>query len=291
MDKVKSFLTNKWFRCFLGLLTGAYTVLLCYIAYAVIFYNIEYTNKVMFAIVYTLISVAFGALVFFTRKSPITATFAMINMVVFLPTLLVDFGNWPLLIPGILLTLFAFFCVKMNVTAKTVIGTIFLLMYIIGGIGFYVMMNMFRVKTVDTLLGTGVSPSQSFRYYVLDVKNNSTGKTVVYIQPNNLDIDLKFIKLDCTIKRRLMQGNNPMSVKCEWDNEKFYINDKMYFDESDYIKTEDETVYSFEEGDWTYSYFDVDYPLLEIIHSLTQKLGDNNTDEDTPNDLSVENAD
>lgn len=281
MDKVKEILTSKWFKCFLGILTCSYTILLGYIVYAVTFYDIEYTNKVLFAIIYTLISAVVCALVFYTRKSPFTCAFSMINIVLFLPILLIDFGNWPLLIPGILVTLFSFFCSKMNVTAKTVIGTIFLLMYIIGGIGFYVGMNLFRVKTVDTLLASGTSPSNNFRYYVLNVENKASGKTVVYIEPNNLDVEMDFITLRCTIKRRIMQGNNPIDVICKWNDNKLYINEKMYFDESDYIQEGNDKVYTFEEGDWTYSYFNIDYPLFETVHSLTQKIKNNSSKDNT----------
>ncbi|MDE7279156.1 MAG: hypothetical protein K2N26_05460, partial [Oscillospiraceae bacterium] len=198
MEKIKKIVTNKWFIVAVSILCSAYTVCLIYFAYAVFFYDIVYTDKTMFAVIYSAFSLVAGLLFFYTRRSFITSLISMINMVMFFPTLLLDWGNWPLLIPAAMVTLFGFFCCKMNDTVKTVFGTIFLLMYILGSIAFFLIMNVFTVTTVDTLLtppGGIVSPSENFRCYVLDVKNKSSGKVAVYIEPNKLDKDLKFITL------------------------------------------------------------------------------------------------
>lgn len=198
MEKIKKIVTNKWFILAVSILCSAYTVCLIYFAYAVFFYDIVYTDKTMFAVIYSAFSLVAGLLFFYTRRSFITCLISMINMVMFFPTLLLDWGNWPLLIPAAMVTLFGFFCCKMNDTVKTVFGTIFLLMYILGSIAFFLIMNVFTVTTVDTLLtppGGIVSPSENFRCYVLDVKNKSSGKVAVYVQPNKLDENIKFIEL------------------------------------------------------------------------------------------------
>ena len=274
MNNIKSIFTNKWFKLGVSILTASYTVLLCFFAYAVTFFNIEYTNRVEFAIFYSIFSFLTCGLMFYTRESPFVAIFAMINMVILLPTLLIDFGNWPLLIPAIIVTLFSFFCCNMNATAKTVLGTIFLLMYIVGGIAFYVIMNVFRTTTVDTLITSEVSASGSFRYYVLDAQNKAAGKVIVYVEPNNLDVDLKFIKLDNTIKKMIKQANKPVEIKCEWRGEDLYINDSLYFTESQFLEQKNGVeVYNFKDTDWTYSStFNFSYPLIDTINSVKKNI-------------------
>lgn len=213
-------------------------------------------------------------------------------MVMFFPTLLLDWGNWPLLIPAAMVTLFGFFCCKMNDTVKTVFGTIFLLMYILGSIAFFLIMNVFTVTTVDTLLtppGGIVSPSENFRCYVLDVKNKSSGKVAVYIEPNKMDQDLKFITLKTTIKRLVKQANkenrdDALNYDVHWEDEKLFINGEEYFNESDYTVMEGgELAYDFSEGFWTHTYFDVDYPIIELIDRfkkvVTDKLNEIRTEE------------
>lgn len=281
MEKLKTILTNKWFILAISLLCSAYTACLCYFAYAVFFYNIEYTDKTLFAIVYTVLSLLAGLLFFYTRRSFITCIISMANMAVFFPTLMLDWGNWPLLIPAAMVTLFGFFCCKMNDTMKTVFGTIFLLLYILGGIAFFLIMNVFRVTTVDTLLtplGGIVSPSGNFRCYVLDVQNKSSGKVAVYVEPNKLDKDiLGCMRLNTTIKKLVKQAikenrDDALRYDVHWEDDLLFINGDEYFDEKDFL-TElagGEMTYNFTDDVWTHTYFDVNYPILELIDKVTK---------------------
>ena len=295
MEKIKKIVTNKWFILAVSILCSAYTVCLIYFAYAVFFYDIVYTDKTMFAVIYSAFSLVAGLLFFYTRRSFITCLISMINMVMFFPTLLLDWGNWPLLIPAAMVTLFGFCCCKMNDTLKPVFGTILLLMYILGSIAFFLIMNVFTVTTVDTLLtppGGIVSPSENFRCYVLDVKNKSSGKVAVYVQPNKLDENIKFIELKTTIKRLVKQANkenrdDALNYDVHWEAEKLFINGEEYFDESDYtaVNESGELTYDFDEGFWTHTYFEVDYPIIELIDRfktvITDKLSEIKNDENT----------
>lgn len=296
MEKLKKVFTNKWFILAVSILCSSYTLCLIYFAYAVFFYDIEYTDKTMFAVIYSAFSLVSGLLFFYTRRSFLTCLIAMVNMIMFFPTMLLDWGNWPLLIPAAMVTLFGFFCCKMNDTVKTVFGTIFLLMYILGSIAFFLIMNVFRVTTVDTLLtpkGGIVSPSENFRCYVLDVKNKSSGKVAVYVEPNKLDKDvLNVIELRTTIKRLVKQANkenrdDALNYDVHWEDSKLFINGEEYFDETDYTTPNGsgELVYDFSEGFWTHTYFEVDYPIIDLIDRfktvLTDKLNEMKSDNES----------
>ena len=256
MEKIKKVLTNKWFILVVSVLCAAYTIVLGYFAYAVFFYNIVYLDKMTFAIAYAAFSMVSALFFFYTRKSFITCIIGMVNMVAFFPTLLMDWGNWPLLIPAAMVTVFGFFCCKMNDTIKTVFGTIFLLLYILGGIAFFLIMNVFRVTTVDTLLtpdGGLVSPSGYFRCYVLDVQNKSSGKVAVYVEPNQMDKNIgEVIRLETTIKRLIKQAikenkDDALYYDVHWDGDLLMINGEEYFDEKDFLAETDsgELTYDF----------------------------------------------
>lgn len=289
MEVLKKIVTNKWFILAVSILCASYTLCLIYFAYAVFFYDIVYVDKTIFAVIYSAFSLVSGLLFFYTRRSFITCIIAMANMIIFFPTLLLDWGNWPLLIPAAMVTLFGFFCCKMNDTVKTVFGTVFLLMYILGSIAFFLVMNVFRVTTVDTLLtppGGIVSPSENFRCYVLDVKNKSSGKVAVYVEPNKLDKNvLNVIELKTTIKRLVKQANkenrdDALNYDVHWEDEKLFINGEEYFDETDYTEknADGELIYDFSEGFWVHTYFEVDYPIIDLIDRfktvLTDKLSE-----------------
>ncbi len=275
MNKFMAVVTNKWFRTVVSLLGVVYSVVLAYFDYIVFFYDIEYTNQKEFAVICSVFSLVMCLLFFYTRRSVFTCIFGMVNMLLFFPLLLLDWGNWPLLLPGIFVSLFGFFCCHMNETAKTIFGTIFLLMYILGGIAFFLVMNVFRVQTTDTLVELGTSPSGAFRYYVHDVQNKSTGKKCVYVQPNTLDIDKGFIKLDSTIKKLVKQCPNPCELNCEWEGTKLIIDGEVYFDEANCLAMENgQLVYDIDDGGWSYTYFSIDYPIFDTIESVKNMIGE-----------------
>lgn len=267
--------TNKWFRFAVSILGVVYSAVLLYFDYSVFFYDIEYVNRRQFAIFGSVFALLICLLFFYTRRSPITCILGMVNMVLYFPLLMIDWGNWPLLIPAAIVTLFGFFCCHMNETAKTVFGTVFLLLYILGGIAFFLVMNVFRVTTVDTLIERGVSPSGAFRYYVLDVQNKSTGKKCVYVQPNTLDVDKGFIKMDSTIKKLVKQSPNPCELECEWSGTKMIINGEVYFDETEALAEQDgQLVYDIADGGWSYTYFSIDYPIFDTIEKVKDLISD-----------------
>lgn len=296
MNAFMKVVTNKWFRMVVSLLGIAYTLVLAYFDYIVFFYDIEYVNRKDFAVYTTVFSLIICLLFLYTRRSPFTCIFAMINMLLYFPLFLLDWGNWPLLLPGLVVTLFGFFCCHMNETAKTIFGTIFLLLYILGGIAFFLIMNVFRVTTVDTLIEQGVSPSGAFRYYVLDVQNKSTGKKQVYIQPNTLDtearvltMDAEFLKLRSTIKKLVKQAPNPTEFECEWSGTKMIIDGEVYFNEMDYLTELDgQMIYDINDGSWSYTYFSIEYPIFDTIESVKNMITDfiGSSEEDGGSDTS-----
>lgn len=265
----------KLVKTLVSILGVGYSVLLIYLAYVTFFYDIEYSNRVLFAVVGAVVAVAVCFLDYFTRECKLTCVLGMINMILLFPTLMLDWGNWPLLIPAAIVTLFGFFCCHMNETAKTVFGTLFLLLYIIGGIVFYFVTSFFNVRTVDTLIDTGASPSGAFRYYTLDVQNKASGKLVVYVQPNTLDNDNGMFVTRTTLKKMICQMNKPAEAECSWDGENLYINGEVFFTESEYsIDTPSGVTYLLTDSNWTYTYFDMDYPLSETVTKITDKVKD-----------------
>lgn len=276
MNKVVSFLKNKWFILFISILNGAYPLCLCVFAWCLMFYRITFVNTMKFAIVYSVFSVIIALFMFYTRKSLLTTVFNLINMVVFLPCLLLGWGNWAMIIPAAIVTLFGFFTCVMGDTARTVFGTIFLLLYIVFCIGFFLVMNVFRVTTTDTLIEQGVSPSGNFRYYIMNIENKSSGKTALYVEPNTIDTNFyDMIELKTTIKKLVKQANNPTVMNCRWEGDIMYINDEEYFDEKDFVTMEDGVPeYNFEDDNWTHTYFEANYPIFEAIHKFVTIVKD-----------------
>lgn len=304
--------TKRSYKPLISLLGCLYSALLIYFDYAVFFYDIRYTSRIRFAIVGAVVSVLVCILFLYTRKTPLTGFLGMLNVVLFFPLLLMDWGNWPLLIPAAIVTLFGFFACHINDTAKTIFGTIFLLMYILGGIAFYLLTSMFTVKTIDTIIAEEASPSGDFRYYMLDIKNKSSGKYAVYIQPNTLDKENGIFRLETTVKKMIRQVNKPAELSCEWNGDELLINGEVFFTESKHCKKDSgDTIYQLEGDNWKYTRFDLDYPISELISAIrstierqfgkkdegttastaaeTTVIAEKNSDDDEKNDSNDEN--
>jgi hypothetical protein len=256
----------------------------------------------MFAVLYVIFTFVCGFLIFYTRKCFITKLVCLANTALLFPILLLDWGNLPMIIPALLLTVFGFFASGLNPTAKTIFGTIILLIYIIGSIAFYFVWYVFRTTTEDTLTTVGVSPSGNFSYYVLDVKNNASGKIEVFVQPEGLEKSaFGCLKLKTTLKRRVKQSvkpqnGSPLEFDVRWDGENLIINDEIYFTESRYFEDNE---YILDDGTWTYTYFQIDYPIstlinetLEIAEQAVDKLkgaaSDNTENSDTSDTADTE---
>jgi len=109
---------------------------------------------------------------------------------------------------------------------------------------------------------------------VLDVQNKSTGKKCVYVQPNTLDVDKGFIKLDTTIKKLVKQAPKPCEFSCEWSGTKMIIDGEVYFDETDALAEQNgQLVYDIDDGTWSYTYFSIEYPIFNTIEEVKDKLG------------------
>ncbi len=261
---IPKILLNKWFIVFVSIFNCAYTIGLGAVAYAALFLKMEYLNATTFAILYSLLSVIVGFLMYYTRKSFLTGIFAVINIILFLPIALLLWGEWALIIPAAIVTIFGFAVCSINETLKVVFGTVFLLVYIVAVIAFYLIATVFSVVTTDTLIESGISPSGNFRWETYNVENKSSGKTVLYIEPNNLDFDIaNALSFETTLKKKIKQENNPTTFVTKWEDNKFYINDNEFFDEEDYLDENGD--YDFEEGNWTHTYFDLDYPVFDDV--------------------------
>ncbi|MDR0946867.1 MAG: hypothetical protein LBM87_03850 [Ruminococcus sp.] len=274
MQKFKQLIKNKWFINGISLLGIFFPWFLLYAVYMVFFYDIEYTNRVMFAILYVLFVFVSGFIFFYTRKTFITKLISIVNLVLMFPILLLDWGNFPLIIPAMLISLFLFFASGLNPTAKTIFGTIILLVYIVGSVAFYFVWYVFRTTTEDTLTEVVNSPSGNFAAYVVDVKNKSTGKIDVFVEPIGVDREaFGCIELKTTLKKRVKQTVKPQGYVetetiIEWKGNHLYIDGKNFFDETRY-RTEDDTEFKLDDGSWTYTYFEIDYPISTLIERVT----------------------
>ena len=159
MDKLTAFFKNVWFRRGVAALCWGYTAFLIWVAWLCFGYHFEFENPTPLFVLYLFINiVAFGLLIF-TRKQVITQVNAYVLPIIAFLILIFGFGKWYITTPPLVVVIAFFFINRSNETLKTVLGTMYLLMYVIGTVGF-IAMRMFMGNITFTLDENG-SPSIS----------------------------------------------------------------------------------------------------------------------------------
>ncbi len=132
MDKVVAFFKNVWFKRSVALVCWAYPVLMAWVAWLYFAFHFEYENPTSLFVLYLFVNVVALGLMFYTRKQMFTKLSCFIlPPIVFLITIFA-YGNWYVIAPPLAVVVIMFFANNANETLKTVLGTMYLLMFVIG---------------------------------------------------------------------------------------------------------------------------------------------------------------
>lgn len=154
MDKLTAFLKNVWFRRSIAVLCWGYTAFLIWLSWLCFGFHFEFENPTPLFVLYLFINIAALGLLIFTRKQVITQVNSYVLPIIAFLILIFGFGKWYITTPPIVVAVAFFFINKSNETLKTVVGTMYLLIYVIGTVGF-IAMRMFMGDIFFTLDETG----------------------------------------------------------------------------------------------------------------------------------------
>ena len=101
-----------------------------------------FENPTPLFVLYLFVNIAALGLMILTRKQMFTKINAYILPPIVFAIVIFGFGNWYMIAPPLVVMLVLFFVNNSNETLKTVLGTMYLLMYVIGVVG-YIGIRMF----------------------------------------------------------------------------------------------------------------------------------------------------
>ena len=135
-----------------------------------------------------------------------------------LPVVLLYFGEWGMIIPIIITGVTILLLSGAGEGGKTAVGTIVLLMYIFGALGYFVFTSFFVSSAKETLVEKGTSPSGRYRYTVINTEDTSNGSTAVYVEPNYADEDFPFVNFTLKSMDRVVYRVRPIAeeIDIEW---------------------------------------------------------------------------
>ena len=139
MDILTSIFNNVWVRRGVAVVCWGYTGLMVWLAWLNYAYFLEFENPTSLFVLYAFINVAALGLMIYTRRQVITQVNIMIMPPILFLSFLLAFGNWYMLIPPICVIVVMFFVCRANETLKTVLGTMYLLMFVVGAAAYITM--------------------------------------------------------------------------------------------------------------------------------------------------------
>lgn len=155
MDKLIAFFKNIWFRRGLAVLGWGYTLLMVWIAYLSFGYYFDIEKPAPLFVLYLFVNMCAMVLFILSRKQIITQINSYVIPPIIFAILIFSFGNWYISVPPAVVMLVVFFANSSNETLKTVLGTMYLLMFVIGVVG-YIGIRIF----IGSLTFTGVELSK-----------------------------------------------------------------------------------------------------------------------------------
>lgn len=211
-------LKNKVLENSLSVISLIYLGYLFLILLFAFLFDFIFPSAVGFFIVHLLINCAFLVPLYLTRKTKMTTISSMFMLLLVFLILICDFGNFVLVIPPFIVSVIVLFTSKAAETLKTIVGTVYLLIYVIGIFAFILVNSFFGSSVVLTDLSKGfadnskiskvyskdkvnealkdnVSPDKKLRFKFVDLDNNLDGKLTIVVEPNNKDKSFGIFKL------------------------------------------------------------------------------------------------
>lgn len=213
---------NLWLRRIASVLSLFYCAAVCQLAYFSVFYDINITDKPITCLAVSGISIAAIAVMLFSRKQFFTKLSAIIIIPALLPIVLFYYGSWVIIIPTVITAITVFFLSGMKESTKTVLGTIFLLLFVIGALAYFIVCTLFSTSVQKETISTGVSVSEKYRYRIVNAKDSSNGSTTVYVEPNDIDYNFKLVNFSIKGFEKTIYVERPVaeSVNINWKVEK-----------------------------------------------------------------------
>ena len=237
MDKILDILRNKWIKRAVSLLSLGLPLFVAYIDWLAFAYYLEPVNNVPLFLLYILVNFVFAGIMFYTRQQFITKLVVCVTPILAFVLLIIAFGQWYLIVPPIVTCLFTFLAAGLNETFKTILGTVYLLMFVVGTLVYLTMLH-FNL-TVRTFLqisecditkrseNYSYSPDGSYRIVMyVDDAGNERSLTTYYIEKTEDDIKLPY--LNCykhLYSQKVLVTMDQSSVVYKWLN-----NNELYID-------------------------------------------------------------
>lgn len=221
---MKDILSNVWVKRAVSVFNLAYFAVIFLLTAATFLYDLEFAagRERSFFTVYVILSVVFLGLMLFSRQEIMTRIISVLMLPVVFCLILFNMGDWVLIVPPFVVAVIIFFAAGTGENVKVIMGTIYLLMYVLGIVAYFVLNILFGGTSTETVLNADldtstsvyalyrdnfkkltevtsdentISPDGRYQIVLYDVKDSDKGAVKICVLPYNEDIELKFFTL------------------------------------------------------------------------------------------------
>lgn len=208
---MKSFFGNIWTKRAASVLSIIYAYAVFRLCYFSIFYDIHIHSRLSVCLILTGVSLISIVLMLYTRRQLITRIVSFLILPAMLPVVLLYFGEWGLIMPIIATGVIILLLSGAGEGTKTAIGTITLLLYIFGALGYFIFTSFFVNPVKEEVIASGFSASERYRYRVVNTEDSSNGSTAVYVEPNYADLKYKYVTFTLKNMERCVHVERPIN--------------------------------------------------------------------------------
>lgn len=242
MNKVIDFFKNKWCKRFFSLFSLAFPAFLAGVDWLAFAYSIEPINPIALFLLYVLVNFIFGGLMFYTRKQIVTRFALCISPLLIFLMMIIDFGNWYLVIPPLAICGVVFLASGAGETLKTVLGTIYLLMFVVGALVYLTLLhfnltpqtflpqNLNYCDLENRTYNYDYSPKGTYRLVTyIDDDNPERVSATFYVEETENDVELPFMNAYRHFgSLKVLVTVHQDSLKYEWkSDEELYIDGRL----------------------------------------------------------------
>ena len=212
---MSKFFANVWTKRVVAVLSIVYMLFVCRLCYFSIFYDMHINDRVSTCLAVSGVSLAALIVMLYTRHQILTRIASFVILPAMLPVVLLYFGEWGLIIPIIAAGIIILLLSGAGEGIKTALATSILLMYIFGALGYFLFSTFFVASVKEQVVDTGVSPSGTYRYRVVNTEDTSNGSTAVYVEPNYADVKNTFATFTLKNQEHIVYMNRPVQSKVD----------------------------------------------------------------------------
>lgn len=221
---MKEFLGNIWVKRCVSVFSAIYFGIIALLTYATFLYKLEFVEGMTgpFLVIYVSASVFFLVLMIYSRDMFLTRLMSVLMMPMAFLLILLNMYNWAIIVPPFIVAIVMFFVAGTKENVKVILGTIFLLLYVLGIVAYFILNMLLGGTAVETTIDLSLDPAGSvfqiysgqmkrisdvtdesntyspdgeYRFYIVDVQDSDKGAVKIYVVPANQDIHLKYFTL------------------------------------------------------------------------------------------------